>query len=155
MSNIVIPLLQFLKTGDIIALQADSGTGLYLSRINHGGDGGTNPIEAAKSTIDVYSQFRVTVFANSQIALQADSGLYLSRINRGSTNPIEAAKSTIDVYSQFTITAFDDGIIALRADSGLYLSRINHGGDGGTNPIEAAKSTIDVYSQFRIIRLKG
>ena len=59
MSNIVIPLLQFLKTGDIIALQADSGTGLYLSRINHGGDGGTNPIEAAKSTIDVYSQFRI------------------------------------------------------------------------------------------------
>jgi len=45
----------------------------------------------------------VTILANSQIALQADSGLYLSRIARGDTNPIEAAKESIDVYSQFKV----------------------------------------------------
>ena len=38
------------------------------------------------------------------IALQADTGLYLSRIARGDTNPIEAEKDSIDPYSQFTIT---------------------------------------------------
>jgi len=38
------------------------------------------------------------------IALQADTGLYLSRIARGDTNPIEAEKNSIDPYSQFTVT---------------------------------------------------
>jgi len=73
---------------------------LYLSRIARGD---TNPIEAAKESIDVYSQFKVTILANSQIALQADSDLYLSRIARGDTNPIEAAKESIDGYSQFKV----------------------------------------------------
>jgi len=88
-----------LQTGDVIALQAD--TGLYLSRINRGD---TNPIEAEKNSIDPYSQFTVTVLDNSKVALQADTGLYLSRIARGDTNPIEAEKNSIDPYSQFTIT---------------------------------------------------
>ena len=38
------------------------------------------------------------------LALQADNGLYLSRIRRGDLDPIEAAKATIDPYSRFRIT---------------------------------------------------
>lgn len=93
------------SSGILITLQAD--TGLYLSRINYGGDGGTNPIEAAKKTVDPYSQFTLIPLDNGKVALQADNGLYLSRINyggEGGRNPIEAAKKTIDPYSQFTLT---------------------------------------------------
>jgi hypothetical protein len=95
---------RILATGTVVAFQAD--TGLYLSRINYGGVNGTNPIEAAKSTLDPYCQFTVTLLNNGKIALQADTGLYLSRINYGGAggrNPIEAAKAAIDPYSQFTM----------------------------------------------------
>jgi hypothetical protein len=148
MSNIVIPLLQYLKTGDTIAIQAD--TGLYFSRVANK----ENSIKAAKTSIDEDAKFKVTVIANNQIALQADTGLYLSRINRGNIDPIEAAKGSIDVFSIFTLTSFDNGLISLRADNGRYLSRINYDGKiDGDNPIEAAKGDIDVFCQFKIIRL--
>jgi len=98
MSKLVISPSLSIDTGNTIAIQADNG--LYLSRI---GRGDLNPIEAAKGSIDAYSQFKVTILANGQIALQADSGLYLSRIGRGDLNPIEAAKGSIDAYSQFKV----------------------------------------------------
>ena len=144
--------IKSLANDTTIALQADNG--LYLSRINYGGVNGTNPIEAAKSTVDASSKFKVMRLENGSFTLQADNGLYLSRINHGGingTNPIEAAKSAVDPYSQFTIIVLlANGKVALQADNGLYLSRINHGGVNGTNPIEAAKSTFDPYSQFTL-----
>jgi hypothetical protein len=88
------------------------------------------------------------------ITLQADNGLYLSRINHGGingTNTIEAAKTKVDAYSKFKIVRLDSGYFTLQADNGLYLSRINHGGVNGTNPIEAAKTKVDPSSQFTII----
>ncbi len=47
----------------------------------------------------------LSIDTGNTIALQADSGLYLSRFNRGSVNvnPIEAAKKSIDASSQFTV----------------------------------------------------
>ncbi len=42
------------------------------------------------------------------IALQADDGQYLSRINRGNINPIEAAKISIDEFSRFKVVLFLD-----------------------------------------------
>jgi hypothetical protein len=41
------------------------------------------------------------------IALRADTGMYLSRIRRGSLDPIEAAKSNLDVFCQFTLVTFN------------------------------------------------
>ena len=38
-----------------------------------------------------------------RIYLLADTGMYLSRIQRGDTAPIEAAKSSIDPYCWFTV----------------------------------------------------
>jgi hypothetical protein len=138
--------LKLLENEPTITLQADNG--LYLSRINYGSK---NPIEAAKTTPDTASKFKIMRLENGNFTLQADNGLYLSRINRGSRNPIEAAKSKVDPYSQFTIIVFlANGKVALQADNGLYLSRINYGGTNGTNPIEAAKATFDPYSQFTI-----
>jgi F420-dependent methylenetetrahydromethanopterin dehydrogenase len=77
---------------------------MYLSRIRRGS---LDPIEAAKSNIDVFCQFTVTDLSNGQIALQADTGMYLSRIRRGSLDPIEAAKSNIDVFCQFTLVTLN------------------------------------------------
>jgi hypothetical protein len=147
------PSTKSLTKEAVIALRADNG--LYLSRINYGGENGTNPIEAAKKTIDPYSEFTIVQLSNGNFTLQADNGLYLSRIHYGGkngTNPIEAAKKTIDPSSQFAILVFlANGKIALQADNGLYLSRINYGGTNGTNPIEAAKTSLDPYSQFTVI----
>ncbi|MEY3867146.1 MAG: hypothetical protein RLZZ338_1037 [Cyanobacteriota bacterium] len=128
------------KTGDTISLKADNGK--YLSRINRGS---VDPIEAAKSVVDPYSKFVVTVLADGKIALKADNGKYLSRINRGSIDAIEAAKDSIDPYSQFTFTVLADGKIVLKADNDKYLSRINR---GSIDSIEAAKNPSDVYCQF-------
>jgi hypothetical protein len=100
------PWTQFVVTTidtDRIALKADNG--LYLSRINRGVD--LNPVEASKTTPDVFSQFVVTRIDTNRIALKADNGLYLSRIVRISMGAqitsLEAAKTTPDVFSQFTI----------------------------------------------------
>ncbi|KVX18165.1 hypothetical protein WL02_13880 [Burkholderia ubonensis] len=79
--------------------------------------------------------------------MQADDGLYLSRINRGSENPIEAAKKEIDVFSKFRVVTVGPQQIALLADNGLYLSRINR---GSINPIEAAKERPDVFCEFAV-----
>jgi ribosomal silencing factor RsfS len=95
--------MAILRNGQVITLQADNG--LYLSRIRRGD---LDPIEAAKSTVDVFCQFTVNVLPNNQITLQADNSLYLSRIRRGSLDPIEAAKSSVDVFCQFTITVVRD-----------------------------------------------
>lgn len=132
-------------SGDVIALQGDNR--LYLSRIARDG---THPIEAAKSSIDEFSKFKVTVLPNGKITLQADTSGYLSRISRGGPNPIEAVKVIDDVHSQFTVELLSGDQIALKADTGRYLSRVNR---GATNPVEAAKDLVDVPSRFRRIFL--
>jgi hypothetical protein len=99
MSSIVIPLLPFtLGNGDVIALRAANG--LYLSMINRGDK---DPIEAAKTGIDGFSLFTITVFDDSHLAFCAANGKFLSMINRGDKDPIEAAKTSIDPFSQFII----------------------------------------------------
>jgi hypothetical protein len=40
----------------------------------------------------------------SYLALQAENGMYFSRINRGGLDPIEAAKSGVDSYSCFRVS---------------------------------------------------
>ena len=76
-----------------IALQADNKN--YLSRIAR-----STRIEAAKSTIDDYCKFQVTI-DKDKIALQADDGKYLRRIS-GSTR-IEAANKEVDKFCWFTV----------------------------------------------------
>ncbi len=103
-------VLTILENGKI-TLQAESG--LYLSRINYGGDNGINLIEAAKTEIDPYSQFELIQLGNGKIALKADNGLYLSRIDRvddGGGNSIEAAKTEIDPTCQFALQFADSKI---------------------------------------------
>ncbi|MFB0535242.1 MAG: MAC/perforin domain-containing protein [Anaerolineae bacterium] len=113
-----------LQTGDLIALQADSGA--YLSRIWLLKEE-TDLIAAAKWGIDQYSRFTVTVLHGGKIALQADTGKYLSRVG----DSIEAAKLfedrlAIDKFSKFTVEYLDEEsdeeTIALRADTGKYLN---------------------------------
>ena len=73
-----------IETNDIssplVTLQADNG--LFLSRINYGGVGGINPIEAEKRMPDIYSQFKVIRLDQQTYAFRADNGKYLSRIRR-------------------------------------------------------------------------
>jgi hypothetical protein len=148
------PLFSFYPqpSSNVVALMADNN--LYLSRIERDG---RNPIEAAKSSIDAFSKFRLIVLEDLgpwypvTVALQADNDLYLSRITRGDRNPIEAAKSSIDFFSQFAVRGpFEGGKWTLLAYGGLFCSRIIR---GDTNPIEAAKNSEDVFSQFLIVPL--
>lgn len=144
------PLFSFYPqlTSDVVALQADNG--LYLTRAIDG----TYPIVAAKSSIDLFSTFKLTLLSDPlippvTIALQADNGLYLSRINRDGRNPIEAAKSSIDFFSKFVVFATEQaGKWSILASGSLFLSRINR---GDTEPIEAAKANVDAFSMFTIV----
>ena len=84
-----------------------------------------------------------------KIVLQGDTGLYLSRINRGSeVNPIEVAKSQPDIYCQLEVIKNADGTYSFLADNNRFVSRIYR---GGINAIEAVKLSIDEFSKFRII----
>ena len=86
---------------------------------------------------------------NIKILLQADNGLYLSRIHRGGKDPIEAAKVEPDVNCQFLLFwNHEDDTYSFQADNGLYLSRIHR---GGVDAIEAAKASIDASSKFNVI----
>ena len=83
------------------------------------------------------------------VTLQADTGKYLSRINRGSgLDAIEAAKSVPDVFCQFMVTPVGNGQVTLQADTGKYLSRINRGPE--LDQVEAAKSTSDASCHFTV-----
>ena len=65
-----------------LALRADNNK--YLSRINHGGVGGVDRIEAEKDTKDPYTRFMVTTTTdNKRIMLRADNGKYWSLTLRG------------------------------------------------------------------------
>ncbi|OWO81351.1 hypothetical protein B5C26_14245 [Photorhabdus luminescens] len=86
--------------------------------------------------------------SSSPIALLADNGCYLSRIDRGGGfDFIEANKSIIDIYTKYSATQISANKIALRASNGLYLSRISL---AGSDYIVATKSDIDVYSTFTL-----
>src|SRR5262245_54110774 len=61
------------------------------------------------------------------VALKADNGKYLSRINHGDRDPIEAVKDSIDAFSQFEATVLAKSQLVLKADDGKYVSRINRG----------------------------
>ena len=126
----------------VITLRADNGK--YLSRIWRGG---VNYIEAAKTSPDVFCEFKAIRVDGNTFAFVGDNGRHLSRIYRGGINGIESEKKEIDIYSQFEVSLLDGDLVTLKADNGLYLSRINR---GYRDPVEAAKSSADVYSQFTI-----
>jgi hypothetical protein len=131
------PTLPF-QSGDVIALQAENG--LYFALISRAN---RNLIEAATTTIDIYSKFTVTVLGD-KIALHAGNGLYLGLVDQGARNPIEAARSRRDELAQFTVVPVGNRI-ALTAGNGLYLSLIE---DGGRIAVEANKRERDPFTQF-------
>ena len=83
------------------------------------------------------------------ITLQGDTGLYLSRINRGhGRDPIEVAKIKPDVHCLFKVFKNNDGTYSFLADNHKFLSRYTR---NGLNGIEAAKSKLDQFCKFRVI----
>lgn len=83
--------------------------GLFLGRIVVAG---RNPIRAIKPSIDEFCKFTVER-RGDQVALKADNGLYLSRINyggirdTGGRNIVEAAKATTDEFTLFRVCEID------------------------------------------------
>ena len=84
------------------------------------------------------------------IALQSDTGKFLSRVSRSGLDPVEAAKDVIDAFSRFRVTVLEDGKVALAADNGQWLGRIRR---SGNDPVEAAAAGIDAFSRFTVTRL--
>ena len=83
------------------------------------------------------------------ITLQGDTGLYLSRINRGhGRDTIEVAKIKPDVHCLFKVFKNYDGTYSFLADNHKFLSRYTR---NGLNGIEAAKSKLDQFCKFRVI----
>lgn len=84
------------------------------------------------------------------IALLADNGFYVSRINRdGGSTPLETTRFGDEAsMSQFTVSVLSNNQIALQADNGNYVSHVNRG--TGLDPLEATKTSIDASCQFTI-----
>ncbi|MEE8057649.1 MAG: hypothetical protein V3T17_07440 [Pseudomonadales bacterium] len=134
-----------LNTGDMIGFKADNGK--WLSRINRGLP---EPIEAAKSEVDVYCKFEVLVLEldDFKVALKADNGKWLGLRDRSGVEAIEAGFGERVQECSFTFNVVDDLRIVLKADNGKWLGRVNR---GLPEPIEAAKSEINSYCLFRVI----
>jgi hypothetical protein len=88
-----------------------------------------------------------------RIALQADTGKYLSRIDFGDHDEIWASKWEIDKYSRFEVTVLGENTIALQADTGNYLSRIRPGIEIWVSKTATDQSGIDTFSRFRVTYL--
>ncbi len=103
---------------------------------------------ALNEDADVLSRLREQAQGpGALIAIRGDTGLYLSRINRGSIDPIEVAKSDFsDSPSQFCLRQ-DGDTFTIQADNGKFLGRIFR---NGINAIEAAKDEVDQFSKFKL-----
>jgi hypothetical protein len=119
-------------------------------------------IEAGKGAPDVFCEFSVEVLSPNKIALRANNGKYLGRVNRKNPldhnhhiNSIEPVKTTPSVYGEFGVTFLanekvSDKVaykVAFMADNGKYLRSI------GTNwpVIEASGDRIDERCEFLVI----
>ena len=78
-----------------LLLLADNGK--YWSRI------GDHSIQAAKTTPDEYCRFTVYNQPDGTVVLQADNGLFLSRITRNGVEYLEASKHEIDQYCKLKL----------------------------------------------------
>ena len=90
-----------------LSLKSDNGNHKFLSRITRGG---VNNIEAAKDSIDIYSQYTVEVDlfhgkwdGAAYIYLVADNGKYVGIKDRGGRNNLESSYDTRDDATRFTV----------------------------------------------------
>jgi hypothetical protein len=80
------------------------------------------------------------------IALRADNGRFLSRINMGENgDPIQAAKFMIDEPSKFIVGLFEENRLTLKADNQKYLGRVSR---NGLDPIEATHPSPNKTASF-------
>ena len=79
-----------------LVLLADNGK--YWCRI-----GTYSSIQAAKTKPDKYCEFIVHNQCDGTVVLQADNGLYLSRVTRNGVDYLEAAKEKIDIYCKLKL----------------------------------------------------
>ncbi|XP_066543762.1 uncharacterized protein LOC136711408 isoform X2 [Amia ocellicauda] len=142
--------------------------GVYLSRINYGGIGGVDFIQAAKSEPDVFCEFEVFV-DNGNVILKADNGKYLSRIERYGKQNLEAAKDVPDEFCRFVLGPGDsvgpiqnlvpnlslfesymntDRPVTLKADNGMFWCSVDSGSK--VNNVEAVKSVPDEWCHFKV-----
>jgi hypothetical protein len=93
----------------------------------------------------------ITFKTGDIIALQADNGKYLGRINYGERNMIEAVKVDIDHYAKLKVIVLENGKIALQSDAGenKCLNR------DGANQIEAGRDNIDESAKFKVVILNN
>ena len=84
-----------------------------------------------------------------KVVLQADTGLYLCRINRGNyLDPIEADGTTPDVKCRYTVVKNTDGTYSFIADNARYIGRVYRNNE---YTLEAIYTTIGSYSSFNVI----
>ena len=90
-----------------LSLMPDNGNYKYLSRITRGG---VDNIEAAKDSIDIYSQFTVEIDlfhgkwdGATYIYLKADNDKYVGIQDRNGRNNLEASFTSHDDATRFTL----------------------------------------------------
>lgn len=135
-----IPTTFPLRTGDVIALQADNG--LYLGRVQHRiEDHDRQLVTAEKGEPDEFSRFTVALRDDDTITLLADNHHYLGWINFHGWR-IEASKTEPDEFSRFRATYFEgEGRMSLGTPYGYWRRAGIH-----TVPSEA----IDDLCKFRV-----
>ena len=110
---------------------------------------GSFSAHALNEDADIIDRLRRQANPGAPIAIRGDTGLYLSRINRGAgIDPIEVAKPDFsDLPSRFCLRQEGD-TFTIQADNGKYLSRIFR---NGIDAIEAAKNDVDEFSRFKLM----
>ena len=86
-----------------VSFRSDNGGHLYLSRYTRSG---VQNVEAAKSAIDIHSEFSVDIVEENGvhfIYLKADNGLYVGIHIRGGRQNLEAIYNTKEGQTRFML----------------------------------------------------
>jgi len=143
--------IEFKKPPQVIYLK-HVYTGKYLSRVARKS---SDYIEPSKDKPDVFCEFNVTVLSTNKIAMNADNGKYLGRVERKNPvdkkhniNSIEPTKPKLSRFCEFVVTSLDDGTVTFRADNDKYWRDIR---TDGWDVIDASGNGIDDNCKFLII----
>ncbi|ETV89962.1 hypothetical protein H310_15199, partial [Aphanomyces invadans] len=152
------------KTGDVIALQGD--TGMFATRCRNCLPGAAYPdsvnFQGPINDGTPYSYWTVENTGDGKLALKGDLGNYLSRCNNcvsGAAYPDQAFVHVTDwrsgPWAQWTCEEANNGKIALKADTGKYLARCNNCNPGG--PADVAFVHVSNWrdgdwSQFKVVK---
>jgi hypothetical protein len=118
------------------AIQTSSGN--FVTAVNGGGIGGTNPIDTDRTQANSWETFTVVWLdpAFTKFALRTQSGNFVTAVNGGGIGdpknvlPIHSDATAIGAWEKFNFNFLPNNQVTISTLSGKFLTAVNGGGMG-------------------------